>query len=125
MNVPVVTAVMKLFGKVTGLASEYIEDKDKRNAFLFELQKLQGESDQIIVQQVTVPWVDAFVKIMYALVSIVNKTWRPVGGACMTGFVMYCALYNVALDPNIQLLFSSAFPSWGLSRHLKQMKSKD
>lgn len=104
------------------LASELITDKDKLAEFNLEGMKIQSSIQLALIKQKTVPWVDATVKLMYALNDLIKSNYRPIGGLAMTAFAAYCQIKNISLDPNLKVIFGSAFPAWGVSRHVEKVK---
>jgi hypothetical protein len=114
--IPIVDSVAGIFKGLTGLASEFIEDKDKRNEFNLLIKQAENQLTIAIITQETVPWVDALVKLMYASLSFA----RPVGGFAMTAFAGYLALKQIPVPKELLILFGSAGPAWGLSRHISK-----
>ncbi|MEO5344472.1 MAG: hypothetical protein H7842_14285 [Gammaproteobacteria bacterium SHHR-1] len=70
-----ITALIPLVGGLTSLASEFIEDPDKKAEF--ETRKHEAEQQLLIAlsQQTTTPFADSAVKIITALVALA----RPIG----------------------------------------------
>ncbi len=114
MNLPLIDTIGKAFNGIIGLASEYIEDKDKRNEFIFQMYKYKNELDRMIINQSTIPWVDAIVKVLYAMQSL----WRPFVSAGALIAVLYFRATGIDLDPVVEKILVSMFPAWGLSRHM-------
>lgn len=69
--------------KAIGLASEHIEDKDKRNELVVELVRIQAQTDIAA----TIPWVDAIHKMGRQLM------WWGVIGAWL-----YAKSKGIAID---------------------------
>lgn len=61
-----------IFGDVTDLASEYIEDKDKRNELNAKLRELQHQVYLTELNTKTIPWVDALHKMGRQIISLVT-----------------------------------------------------
>jgi hypothetical protein len=119
-----IQAILPLIGGLTSLASEFIEDPDKRLEFETRKQEIQNELLLALVQQETNPWVDGTVKILTALVALA----RPLASI---GVFVYSAIdpsYLSVLkqiDPTLALgagaaAFGAA-PLWGLSRHQEKV----
>jgi len=111
-----VSAVANAFSSLLGLGSELIEDKDKRNEFNYKMFELQQQVVMTLATTTTTPWVDALVKLLYA----VNSLWRPIVGASMTIFGAYMHFKGTPMDTTAQVIFDGAFPAWGVSRHIEK-----
>lgn len=61
-----------LFSDAKDLASEYIEDPDKRNELNAMLNKMQEQTYQLELQTKTIPWVDALHKMSRPIISVVT-----------------------------------------------------
>lgn len=103
-------------GGLIDLADQAITDKDKLIEFKFKAAELQAQSMQVLISAQTVPWVDATVKLLFAL----NSLWRPVIGGLMTLFGAYAHYKGLPIDPTAHLVFDGAFPAWGVSRHVEK-----
>ena len=108
--------VGSLAGGLIDLADQLITDKDKLIEFKFKAAELQMKSMQALISTTTVPWVDATVKLLFAL----NSLWRPVIGGLMTLFGAYAHYKGLPIDPTAHLVFDGAFPAWGVSRHVEK-----
>jgi len=113
---------------LTSLASEYIEDPDKRNEFIFKTQELDFQLKEKLLETTTTPKIDAFVKLLIAFRDIILPLLRPLGAACMTAFGMYCHYKGIDMDGAVHAVMDGAFPAWGASRHVyknNELKSQD
>ena len=117
MGLPLIGMIGDIFKGLIDLGKEYIPDKDKQVEFAFKMFDAQQKVNMTIMQQQTVPWVDALVKIMFA----VNSLWRPIMGAAMTAFGIYAHIKGIPMG-EFQWIFDGAFPAWGVSRHFNKMK---
>ena len=61
-----------LFSDAKDLASEYIEDPDKRNELNAMLNKMQEQTYQLELQTKTIPWVDALHKMSRPIISVIT-----------------------------------------------------
>ena len=77
-----------LFNGVKDLASEAIEDVDKRNAFISKADKMEQELYLAALQTQTVPWVDALHKMARPTISIL--------GMVIPAFLIY---FNPDINP--------------------------
>lgn len=113
------------------LASEFIEDPDKKREIDYKIQELAFDLRRSLLNTVTTPKVDAFVKLLIAFRDIILPLLRPVGAACMTAFGMYCHYKGIEVDGAVHAMLDGAFPAWGASRHvhksneLKQKANKE
>lgn len=113
--------LLSLLPGLMELGKEFIIDKDKQIEFAYKTQELAFKSMEAMLSAKTNPWVDGFVKIMYAM----QVMWRPLVGGCMTLFGAYCHFKGIDIGETSQIIFDGAFPAWGVSRHVeKQNKAK-
>ncbi len=105
-----------MFTGLLELARKLIPDKDKLAELEGEVAKAQNELDKLLLQTTTTPWVDGFVKILYALERFI----RPLGAAAMTAYGLYAHTKGIQIDPMMHGMIDGAFPAWGTSRHVHQ-----
>jgi hypothetical protein len=110
-----------IFEGLIGIGRELITDKDKLIEYEFRTKELHQKGMELIVSTQTIPWVDATVKIMYALIAFA----RPVGSAAMTAFGIYAHYKQIPIDGAIHAVFDGAFPAWGTSRHINKNKEQE
>ena len=122
MNIPIVNAVVDVFGKIFGVVDQLVEDKDKKNEIVLKLAEMQNQLSLQLVQQQTIPWVDATVKLLFAFRDIIIPMFRPVVATAMTAYVVYAETNGITLSPMVEALFASAFPGWMASRHVNKKK---
>lgn len=86
----------KLIGPVTGLLSEFIEDKDKKNALAHKLATMADEHAQELAKgQLAVNAIEAAHKSLFV------AGWRPfIGWICGVGM-----LYNVLISQILGIWF--------------------
>lgn len=120
-----ITAIAGAVGGLTSLASEFIEDADKRNEYLIRSQEINKDIIIALVQQETNPWVDGAVKILAAL----NQFWRPLASIGAFAYSIIDPSYLVVLkeiDPTLATMAGAAAfgaaPLWGLSRHKEKVE---
>jgi hypothetical protein len=118
MNIPILGDIID---GIIGLGKEVIIDKDKQIEFEYKARELWYAQSTELLKTITLPWVDATVKLLYAF----NSLWRPIVSASMTAFAAYCAVAGVELSDTMTTVFASAFPAWGVSRHMNKQKSKE
>ena len=112
--------LLKPVDSLINLGSEYIVDKDKLIEFQFKAMELKQNSIDSLVGMKTVAWVDAVVKLMFALKSLM----RPIIGGMMTMFGAYCHYKGITMDVGLHAIFDGAFPAWGVSRHAEKVRDK-
>lgn len=105
-----------IIGDVLGIVKEAVVDKDKRNEINLKLAELQHSVQMALITSQTVPWVDALVKFMYALVALA----APIGSFAITAFGLYCYYKQVQIPEHVHTLITSAFPAWRGMRHLEK-----
>ena len=117
--------ISAILSPVTSIANKLVMDKDKYAELQFKKEELRSKKDLKLLAITTTPRIDALVKLLYAIDTVVLKLFRPVGSACMTAFGIYCHLNDIDLDPIIHGGFDGAFLAWGASRHVnKQAETK-
>ena len=102
-----------LFEGITKVASELITDKDKLAEFEARAKELVHEADKALLQDDTIPWVDALVKLMLASKQFI----RPVGSFLITAAGIYLHYKGIEVDAALHGLIDGAFPGWMYSRH--------
>jgi len=120
MSLPIIGTIAGVFNNLTGVVSELVEDKDKRNEILARIRESENKLAVTIVSTTTTPKADAFVKISYAFIPF----FRPIGSAAMTVFAAYAYLSGIVLPTELQVIFGSAFPGWMYSRHVDKKNGK-
>lgn len=113
MSVLGIEAVANLGNGIVGLIDQYVEDKDKANQLKFETAKLLHDFDITLLTTKTIPWMDAFVKFLFAC----KQFLRPIGSLALAAFAAYCATHNIELSDWVQVLLFGAPVGWGYSRH--------
>lgn len=116
MAFPIVAAI----SAIARIGDKFIEDKDKRTEFAYKAQELAFKSMEVMLTTKTVPWVDATVKILYALKAF----FRPVVGGLMTAFGAWAHVKGMDLGA-LHAVFDGAFPAWGVSRAVEKVKKRD
>ena len=122
MAIPVIDAVAGAFKGLFGIVDQFVEDKDKKNELVFKMLELQNSLNIQLLQMKTVPWVDAAVKILFAIQNLVIPMLRPAGAAAMAGFAAYCAMKGIPLNPVLEAALAAAFPGWMYSRHQEKTR---
>lgn len=113
-----VTAGLDLGKSITGLISEWVEDKDLANKLNFEIIKMQNDFNLAMLQSKTNPKMDALVKFMFALKNVIIPLLRPICSFLITAFGMYCHYKGIQVDPTTHAILDAAFPGWMTSRHI-------
>lgn len=110
---------------ITGLVSEWIEDPDKKIEFEFKMRELNFRVAESLLKTQTVPWVDATVKIMYALLAFI----RPIGALYLSyrgiEAVDLERLGNSDIANYVNAGLGMSFPGWMLSRHKNKNKEQE
>lgn len=113
-----ITAIIPIISGILSIVNKNVEDKDKRNEIVAAIQQSEIKLIELFVGTKTTPWVDAFVKIVYVLAYTADRVWRPLGSFLLVLFVAYMRVRGIPLDPSLELLLSSTFPGWMVSRHI-------
>ena len=124
MNIPVISAITDVFGKLFGVVDQLVEDKDKKNEIVLKIAELQNQLALQLIQTSTVPWVDATVKILFAVRDIILPMFRPVVAAAMAAYVVYAEINGITMSPMVEAMFAGAFPAWGASRWSEKKAGK-
>lgn len=122
MAIPVVDAVLNVFGSLFGVVDQLVEDKDKKNEIILKMAELQNQLSVQLVQTQTIPWVDATVKLLFAVRDIILPLFRPVIASAMAAYVVYAETNGIILSPMVEAVFAGAFPGWMASRHVSKKK---
>lgn len=122
---PLIPVIGSIFTGLIDLAKEATDDKDKQMALTTQLMEAKMKMLTAILQQQTIPWVDAVVKLAMASDQIIKGLWRPVGSFAMAGFAGYCILNGIPIpawaDPVMAAMGMSPV-AWGVSRYMEKRK---
>lgn len=105
-------AILGIIPGVMKLADKMIVDKDKKAEFAFKQQEMQNALVMKLVEQETIPWVDATVKLLGAMVML----GRPVGSFALTAFYLWSQYRGVDLGTVGEAVTAGAFPAWMAAR---------
>jgi hypothetical protein len=114
--------ISKLISPVTNIVDKMVMDKDKFAELQFKKTELNYKLKEQLLGTTTSPNTDAFVKLLLAFRDIVLPMLRPLGSACMTGFVIYAEMNDIALSGATEAIMAAAFPGWMTSRHMNKGK---
>lgn len=112
-----ITALLSVVPALTKLGSKFVLDKDRAAEYAFKTQEMVFALLEKIVTMQTIPWVDAFVKILFALLALA----RPIGTFYLTikGVDMAVANGEVGLvDGGLM----SMFPTWMGAREVDKSR---
>lgn len=113
------------FKALTSLISEFVVDDEKMAKIKLEVDRLEISVVNQLLKTSTTPKVDAFVKILVAIRSVIIPLLRPVGAACMTAIGLWFHYKQIPIDGAVHAMIDGAFPAWGASRHVnKQTETK-
>lgn len=117
-----------LIDNISGLASEFIEDPDKRNELMFKVKELEFSLRETLLATKTNPWVDGFVKLLIAFRDIILPMMRPLGAFYLSYMGVDMAQAELAAGGEVSALsagLAAAFPGWGASRHVNKNKEQE
>lgn len=103
------------------LGDKLILDQDKKAEYAFKVQEMSFSLISSIVTMKTIPWVDAFVKILAITVTLA----RPIGSLYLTIKGIDMAVAENAAGQEISMLSGSlaaAFPTWGGLREVNKSR---
>lgn len=107
------------------LGGKMIKDADKQQEYAFKVLEMSNDLALKMLDTKTYPWIDGLVKLSYASEQIIKGLFRPLGAACMTGFLIYAEINEIQLSGTVETLCAAAFPGWMASRHAdKKDKAK-
>jgi hypothetical protein len=112
-----------LINSISGLAGEFIEDKDKRNELMFKVKELEFSLRETLLATKTNPFVDGFVKVLIAFRDIILPMLRPLGAFYLSYMGVDIAQGELAAGADVSALsggLAAAFPAWGASRHVNK-----
>ncbi len=131
MNPALIPVIGSLFGKIFDTVQEVVPDKDKQLELTTKLMQHQLSFQQVLIQQTTVPWVDATVKLLYALSDLFKQNWRPVVSAAAfiygllnPDLIKELHALGAGGDAAVAAIFGS-FPGWMLSRHASKRNGRE
>lgn len=110
-----------LLGVIPGimkLADKMIVDKDKKAEFAFKQAEMQNALITKLVEQKTIPWVDATVKLFGAVVIL----GRPIGSFALTMFGLYAQYKGIELSDAANAVTLGAFPAWMGAREVHKSR---
>jgi len=121
--------ITSLLGTGMNIVDKFVEDKDKKAELGVKTHEMMLDFAKTLISTQTYPWVDAVVKLMYAVSDLLKQNWRPM----VSGFAFIYGLFNpeamVTLheagtvgDGAIAGIFG-AFPGWILSRHQEKKRT--
>lgn len=117
----VISAVTTLGKMGLGIIDQLVEDKDLKQQLAMKQLELTYGLIEKLINTTTIPWVDAFVKLMTGFVVLA----RPLGSFAMTCAGIYMHLNGVELDPTVHYGLDAAFPAWGLAREAHKKRQAD
>lgn len=113
MTPMVIGGLFEVAKGLIGLADQAIEDKDKKIEFQYRvLDRTLGFYEKMMEQK-TIPWVDALVKF----VMVFKEFVRPIGSFILTAAAAYMSYKGIALPDWVEVVMYGAFPGWMASRH--------
>ncbi len=113
------------FKSLTALLSEFVVDDEKMAQIQLEVDKIEVGVINQLLKTSTTPKVDAFVKILVAIRSLIIPMLRPLGAGAMTAFGLWCHYDGIQMDGAVHAMLDGSFPAWGASRHVnKQAETK-
>jgi hypothetical protein len=116
MNLPVIGVIGDVFKGVIGIVDQLVEDKDKKLDATIKIMELQNALAINLMSQKTTPWVDATVKLLFAVRDVVIPLFRPIVSAMLTGYAAYAAANGITMNPMVEAALASAFPGWMAAR---------
>jgi len=117
-------AILGFIPQLLTLGGKMIVDKDKQAEYAFNVQKMFQDLALKLLDTKTYPWVDALVKLAFAADQIIKGLFRPLGSAALFAYAVYCDTHGIPLSDTVKTLMYSAFPAWGVSRHVEKSADK-
>ncbi len=103
------------------IGDKLIVDKDKKMEYAFKVQEMTFNLMEKIITMKTIPWVDAFVKILMTFVTLA----RPLGSFALTLIGLYSHYKQLPIPETVNYALDGAFPAWmGLRERDKSHKRK-
>lgn len=131
MNPALIPILGSLANKIADTVKEVVPDKDQQLQLTTQLLQHQLEFQRALIQQQTIPWVDATVKILYALSDLVRSNWRPLvsAAAFFWGLLHPEQIRELVAaggvgEAAVAAIFGS-FPGWMLSRHITKRAGRE
>jgi hypothetical protein len=117
----VITAVTTLGKMGLGIIDQLVEDKDLKQKLAIKQIELTYGLIEKLINTTTIPWVDAFVKLMTGLIVLA----RPLGSFVLTCVGIYMHLKGVEIDQAVHYGLDAAFPAWGAAREAHKKREAD
>lgn len=111
-----ILAYVPIINELLGIAKEAVVDKDKLNEINLKIMELTHSFQMAMISSQTVPWVDALVKFMYAMVALA----APLGSFAITCAGLWFHYKGVAIDPMTHAAIDGTFPGWRALRHVEK-----
>ena len=103
-----------LIAPLAEIGQKLIVDKDKQLEYAFKLQDRVLSIFEKMAAVQTIPWVDAVVKLMGAVLIF----GRPLGSLFLTVWGIKLHLEGAALPDWLHAMMDSAFPAWAAAREV-------
>ena len=119
-----ITAVSGVLDSGLKIVDQLVQDKDKVAEYAFETQKLKLQFIEKLVLMNTLPWVDAMVKVMFALLALA----RPIGSLYLTIIGVDMAQAEIEAGDAISTVsggLSAAFPAWMGAREVHKRRVEE
>ena len=121
IQLPVISAITTLGGSVLGIIDKFVLDKDlKQKLAIRQLELMYGLIEKII-NTTTIPWVDALVKLLMALVVLA----RPIGSFIISLWGLGMIGEIGEASETVQNVAISAFPAWGAAREVHKKREEE
>lgn len=115
-----INIITSLLPSLFKLGDKLIVDKDKKMEYAFKVQEMTFKMLESIVQMKTVPWVDAVVKLLFALMALA----RPIGTFYLSLKGIDIALDNKEIDMMSGGLMGM-FPTWMAAREVDKKRKHE
>lgn len=115
-----IAAITQFGGSALGIINKFVPDKDLQAKLAIRQLELTYELVEKLINTATVPWVDASVKLLTALMVLA----RPVGSFAMTCAGIYFHYKGIQLDPTVHGAMDMAFPAWGGLREVHKSREE-
>jgi hypothetical protein len=113
MSLPIIAGLAKTG---LGIIDQLVVDKDKKAEMAFEWNKALLAFAERLVTMSTIPWVDATVKLLIALVALA----RPVGSLYLT--LIGVDMVQAGDDSVVGTALTAAFPTWMGAREVDKKR---
>jgi len=121
LPIPAITGLFSVLKMGMGVLDQFVEDKDLKQQLVIKQLELTYGLIEKIINTTTIPAVDAFVKILMALVVLA----RPIGSFLISLWGIGVVGDIGDASETVQNAAIAAFPAWGAAREVHKRREEE